>query len=443
MGERNGRRRRTGLCLPVALTLLALTLGVWPWPAAAGGDGEDDWIRTTGDILQIALPVLGGGATFFTNPDPDRTWDREGTVMFAKAYGLAWGSTYFLKLALSKARPNGDNRTSFPSGHTMSAFAGAAWIDGRYGKAWGLPAYALATFTGYSRVHSGWHYRDDVLAGASIGLMSNWLITEPLPGKVQLLPTVGADGYGVQVSVGGGGGAPAGDDARPRGASFRLGFGPAFMITNQVQSLGDGGTLLQLGELDGNNDPTTTAAVSIGVPVSSRGRILLTYGPFEARDEGAFSRDVSFGGQTYAAGSEVWTSWRYYDLYALYRHTLLDSPRWGVYGGAGAGIMYSYLAMTTPDGSQSSKVDDTVLYPFLHLTAERRISSRVSLAAWSEGIAISDNWVFNLGGELTWHAARAWDASLGYFWFTRRIDSDTFYNETRYNVPYLGITRYW
>jgi PAP2 superfamily len=185
--------------------------------ASGGEGGEDDWIRDSGDILQIALPVLGGAATFFTNPEDGKTWDKEGTKQFVTAYGLAWSSTYLIKILASKARPNGTNRTSFPSGHTMSAFAGAAFIDGRFGRTFGIPAYALAGWTGYSRVYSGWHYRDDVMAGASIGMMSNWLVVNPLPGKVQFLPTVDRYGYGVQVSIRGGDqSGDKGDEDKPR-----------------------------------------------------------------------------------------------------------------------------------------------------------------------------------------------------------------------------------
>jgi len=59
--------------------------------------------------------------------------------------------------------------TSFPSGHTASAFAfatGAAHV------APGLsPALrAAATLVGYSRVHTGVHYPGDVLIGAFIGV---------------------------------------------------------------------------------------------------------------------------------------------------------------------------------------------------------------------------------------------------------------------------------
>lgn len=76
---------RSLMTIPALMFLLSL--GVPTMATASGDDG--DWIQNTGDILQIALPVLGGGATLFTNPDPDKTWDKEGTWMFAKSYGLA------------------------------------------------------------------------------------------------------------------------------------------------------------------------------------------------------------------------------------------------------------------------------------------------------------------------------------------------------------------
>ncbi len=107
----------------------------------------------------------------------------------------------------------------------MSAFAGAAFIDSRYGKTFGIPAYALAVFTGYSRVQSNWHYRDDVLAGASVGMLYAWNFVSPQPGKLALLPTVSAQGIGLTAAVRPGAeGQPI--DPTVRGASYHFGFGP-------------------------------------------------------------------------------------------------------------------------------------------------------------------------------------------------------------------------
>jgi len=59
--------------------------------------------------------------------------------------------------------------SSFPSGHTASAFAFATGA-GNAQPALSAPLRALATLIGYSRIHTGVHYPADVLVGAFIGV---------------------------------------------------------------------------------------------------------------------------------------------------------------------------------------------------------------------------------------------------------------------------------
>jgi membrane-associated phospholipid phosphatase len=64
--------------------------------------------------------------------------------------------------------------TSFPSGHSASAFAFTTGVCAE------LPALApllapLAAAVAYSRVHTGVHYPSDILAGATIGIGSGLL----------------------------------------------------------------------------------------------------------------------------------------------------------------------------------------------------------------------------------------------------------------------------
>jgi len=58
--------------------------------------------------------------------------------------------------------------TSFPSGHSASAFAFATAVGGTL-PALGFPLRGLAAIVAYSRVHSGVHYPGDVIAGSLIG----------------------------------------------------------------------------------------------------------------------------------------------------------------------------------------------------------------------------------------------------------------------------------
>ena len=63
--------------------------------------------------------------------------------------------------------------TSFPSGHSASAFAFAASV-GQDMPALALPLALLAAAVAYSRVHTGVHYPGDTIVGAVIGASTSY-----------------------------------------------------------------------------------------------------------------------------------------------------------------------------------------------------------------------------------------------------------------------------
>lgn len=424
------------------LTALLFVLSV----AASGGvsvvSAQGNWIETSGDILQLAMPALSGGATFFANPDPDQSWDQEGTRQFFKSYGTAWATMFLVKLASGKERPEGTNRLSFPSGHTTSTFASAAFIDGRYGRRFGAPAYVLATWTGYSRIHAKKHYPDDVLAGASIGLLSNWLFTSPLPGRVQWVPTVSGRGYGFQVSVGTdrANGHDGDVDDRPRGVGYRVAFAEAILMSNVA---GSGVGKVDLGDLEGNNDPTATAQVSLAVPVGNNARIQLQYSPFEARDKGVFSQDVSWGGTDFAAGTSVRSAWRLYQTQLTYRRTVISTQRWIVGGLVGAGAISSQLSLATTDGVAQALVKDFSVFPLWGADLAWQVTERWVVQGRANGTKMGAEELLQLRGEILWRPDRIWDVALGYGRFHRARLRAGFDNRVDYQLPYVAISRFW
>lgn len=78
--------------------------------------------------------------------------------------------TTVAKYIIREERPDSARRESFPSGHTTSAFAFASVVGVEHGWRWGVPAYALAAFAGWSRINDNKHYLHDVLAGATVGI---------------------------------------------------------------------------------------------------------------------------------------------------------------------------------------------------------------------------------------------------------------------------------
>jgi undecaprenyl-diphosphatase len=64
---------------------------------------------------------------------------------------------------------------SFPSGHTASAFAGAAVLVYLFG-GWYWLSFALAGLVGYSRIYVGAHFPLDVLGGMALGSFIMWTV---------------------------------------------------------------------------------------------------------------------------------------------------------------------------------------------------------------------------------------------------------------------------
>jgi membrane-associated phospholipid phosphatase len=150
-----------------------------------------------GDVLLIGMPLAALALTFWMD-DPDLDKSSESGNARSRLFDvdtilrmngrprhdlmLAMGrtvfATYALKYSVGEERPNGKDDHSFPSGHTAVTFAGAEFVRKEYGWWWGVPAYTLASFVGYSRVKSQNHYTADVLAGVAIGVLANHDLSE-------------------------------------------------------------------------------------------------------------------------------------------------------------------------------------------------------------------------------------------------------------------------
>jgi membrane-associated phospholipid phosphatase len=169
-----------------AVSLLAAVLWIPPAPA------EDDAVETAGDVLMAAIPLAALGATVLHEDGS------EGTVQFALSMGVSEAATRGLKEITDKRRPNGDCCESFPSGHASRAFAGATFIQQRYGWKYAIPAYAGAAFVAWSRVEADKHFVEDVIAGAALGVTAGILFTEPYRG-VTVAPYGDASSVGIRM----------------------------------------------------------------------------------------------------------------------------------------------------------------------------------------------------------------------------------------------------
>ena len=144
---------------------------------------QNQVVRTSGDILQLVLPAAALTSCFIWSDTQETVWHKKPAIQFLKSYTTGLILQQSLKRIVLKPRPDGTDNYSFPSGHTTSAFSGAAFIQRRYGWNYGIPAYALASFVGYSRINANKHDGWDVLGGAVIGIGTAYLFTTPYTKK--------------------------------------------------------------------------------------------------------------------------------------------------------------------------------------------------------------------------------------------------------------------
>lgn len=151
--------------------------------------GSRKAVRTSGDILMFLTPAAGLATILATQ-------DWQGLKQAAFTGVTTVGVTYALKYLVKKERPDMSDNHSFPSMHTAISFGGAAYIQRRYGWKWGIPAYVVSTYVGWSRVYGKKHNWWDVAAGAAIGAGSAYIFTRPFAKKHDLaISPVAGDGH--------------------------------------------------------------------------------------------------------------------------------------------------------------------------------------------------------------------------------------------------------
>jgi len=131
---------------------------------------SDSTFQTAGSYVALALPVVAGGITLWKG-------DWAGTKQVVAVTVLSVGTAFVLKKLIKERRPDHSDYKSFPSDTAALAFAPAGFLWDRYGWQYGLPAYAAAEFSGYSRVYAKKHHFWDVLASGAIAFGYNQMIT--------------------------------------------------------------------------------------------------------------------------------------------------------------------------------------------------------------------------------------------------------------------------
>ena len=398
---------------------------------ASGVILQADWKTDAGDILQIAIPVSALAGTYVVD-------DKDGRSMLVKGFALNTVVVHTTKFSVEKWRPKGQNPESFPSGHTAAAFGGAAFIQTRYGYEYGIPAYALAGFVGYSRIISENHYADDVLAAASLAMMSNWAFTEPLVDDVTLSASQTKDGVKIALNF------PIATKNQisepPRqiksinfdpDVRFIFEFGAVWMHKNEIKSSSPDGDTIDFDTYAGTADPTTSIRSGFEFYLDKKNEVFIQFSPYEMRVIGNLSRDTNFDGHTYLASTtdNTFMAYRWNEYRTRWRYKLIDNKDFLFKLGLGVSISDNEVELSELTGSQTtSTISSLVVLPIGHIHTGLKVGTQSELYAEIDAGAIANEYILDTTIQYKYKLSKHWDIAAGYRYQSMRIDSSGLYN---------------
>ena len=191
----------TSFDLVALASFTALTIAITPADRELATRTQDSllqrntWVRRTAAVVrEVATPgsVIIGSTLYIVGRTGGNERMAELGLHGLEALAVGGAVTYLIKGTVGRARPymgvteprnfgfgrgfaNEDYR-SFPSGHTVMAFAAAAAVTGTTDRWWpnttwyvGPALYGGAALAGISRMYNNKHWASDVVVGAAIG----------------------------------------------------------------------------------------------------------------------------------------------------------------------------------------------------------------------------------------------------------------------------------
>lgn len=139
---------------------------------------------------------------------------KDRTIIYATSQLISAAMVLPTKQLVGEECPDGSSKTSFPSGHTATAFSSAHFMFREYNETnfWlGISGYPIAAMTGIYRIFNDKHWVGDVIAGAGIGILSTevaywlfptiskWFANKKNQASLVILPTYQTKQFGLAI----------------------------------------------------------------------------------------------------------------------------------------------------------------------------------------------------------------------------------------------------
>jgi membrane-associated phospholipid phosphatase len=164
----------------------------------------------TGAVILLGAGLFSAGRIAPGDRFRSASYDAGQAILITSVYNATF------KAVVHRERPNRSDHNSLPSGHTSNAFSWATVLEKHYGPKVGVPAYAVASLIGLSRMAHRAHFLSDVAAGAVLGHLvgrtvvrgnsrpasgvpAEPVVPDPTRPSLNVFPSFGPEGGGIQV----------------------------------------------------------------------------------------------------------------------------------------------------------------------------------------------------------------------------------------------------
>ena len=84
----------------------------------------------------------------------------------------------------------------------------------------------------------------------------------------------------------------------------------------------------------------------------------------------------------------------------------------------------------------------TVL-PVVHGAVDYKLTPKWTLSLLADGMSLSSDSYFDAVAAINYRLSHHWDASLGYEYYNRDIDTDELKNHTILQIPFIAVAYRW
>jgi len=310
----------------IGMTINA-TSNTEPFRGLGGEVGVKGDMVELGDGLSNLLPIAAYATSLLAK-------DYRGFVYMGIHNAVSSTVVSVLKSGVGQRRPGDQNDTSFPSGHTNTAFLGAAFMQQRYGSKWGIPSYISAIIVAYTRVYGNKHYVNDTIAGASIGMMSAWAIVPPYETERRRHWE---------------------DLERERPFSYEFEMTLNDIDRNLVQAPNGSGDWFTSPFDADTNEPWANSHIGFEYRKNDRQSFAGRFSPWEMRSFGQFDQPTTFSGETFPANQDLRIAHFLWAYGVQYRHVVMQNERLRLRLGAGLTVQDADYEIFVVDEAQPEK----------------------------------------------------------------------------------------